>query len=162
MTFFEWLVKKTGEIEAFNHFISIIASFFSVLGIIIAIILLIITIKQISTAAKNLKASTIYSIAKDGRELRTEIARMVRNSDFNYGYVFNYIHSVWHQRRLGTLDNRMWTPIENEVCIFLRDNPEADSYWNADTKKLFDGEFVKYVEKASQNQECKDRKGGLP
>ena len=160
MGFFDWLKEKDDKIKGFSDFISIIASFFSILGIIIAIILLVITINQISTAAKNLKASTIYSIAKDGRELRKQINELIEKKKFNYGYVFNYVHSAWHQKRLGTLDDRMWTPIENEICQFLRDNPKANSYWNDDTRKLFDPEFVEYLEKVGERPECRGKKGG--
>jgi len=155
MGFFKWVIEKENEIKAFNDFISIIASF-------VAILLLCIAIYQIYIAAKNLKANTIYSIAKDGRELRTEITKMVKNNDFNYGYVFNYLHSVWHQKRFCTLDDRMWASIENEICQFLRDNPQANSYWNDDTRKLFDSKFVKYIERVGEKPECKDRKGGSP
>jgi len=158
MCFFSWLEQKENGIRRFNNFISIIASFFAVLGVIIAIILLIISINQISIAAKNIRAGTIYSIAKDGRELRKEINKMVKNGEFNYGYVFNYVHSVWHQKRLEILDDRMWIPIENEVCLFLRKNPEANYYWNEETRKLFDADFVEYIEKIGEK--CGKEKGG--
>ncbi len=58
MGFFHWLKDKENKIKRFGDFISIIAS-------CAAILLLVITILQISNAAENLKANTIYSIAKD-------------------------------------------------------------------------------------------------
>ena len=153
MGFFDWLKDKENKIKRFGDFISIIAS-------CAAILLLVITILQISNAAENLKANTIYSIAKDGRELRAQVSKMIKSNDFNYGYVFNYVHSVWHQKRLGTLDGRLWMPIENEICLFLRKNPEANSFWNDDTIKLFDPKFVEYIKKVGKRPECKGKKGG--
>jgi hypothetical protein len=153
MGFFNWLKNKEDTIKRFNDIFSIFASS-------AALILFVITIIQLSDASNNLKANTIYSIAKDGRELSENISKMVKNNEFNYGYVFNYVHSVWHQKRLGTLDNRLWMPIENEVCLFLAHNPEANSYWNKDTKKLFDPEFVDFIEKVGEREECKGKKGG--
>jgi len=153
MCFFNWLKEKEEEIKVFSNFISIVASF-------VAIGLLIITLIQISTAAKTLKANTIYSIAKDGRELRKQINELIEKKKFNYGYVFNYVHSAWHQKRLGTLDERMWAPIENEICQFLRDNPKANNYWDDDTRKLFDPKFVEYIKKVVERPGCKGIKGG--
>ncbi|MBU4501187.1 MAG: hypothetical protein KKA79_01230 [Nanoarchaeota archaeon] len=153
MCFFDWLKDKENTIKRFGDFISIIAS-------CAAIILLVITIFQISNAADNLKANTIYNIAKDGRELSAQISEMIKSNNVKYGYVFNYVHSVWHQKRLGTLDYRMWTPIENETCLFLAQNPNAISYWNDDTRKLFDPKFVEYIKKVGERPECKTKKGG--
>lgn len=153
MGFFDWLKKNEKEVKVFSDFISIFASF-------AVIFLLAITILQVSKAADNIKANTIYSIAKDGRELRKQINELIEKKKFNYGYVFNYIHSGWHQKRLCTLDDRMWAPIENEICQFLRDNPKANSYWNDDTKKLFDPEFVEYLKKLGERPECGGKKGG--
>ena len=71
MGFFDWLKDKENKIKRFGDFISIIAS-------CAAILLLVITILQISNAAENLKANTIYSIAKDGRELRAQVSKMIK------------------------------------------------------------------------------------
>jgi hypothetical protein len=153
MCFFDWLNDKADTLKSFGEFISIIAS-------CAAIILFVITLLQISNAADNLKANTIYSIAKDGRELSAQISEMIKKNDIKYGYIFNYMHSVWHQKRLDTLDDRLWTPIENEICLFLANHPKADSYWNDDTKKLFDPKFVEYIKKVGERPDCKSKKGG--
>lgn len=66
MRFLAWLLDKKDAVSAFTDIFSLFAS-------VTALVLLVVTICHISSASNTLKANTIYSIAKDGRELRIQI-----------------------------------------------------------------------------------------
>ena len=158
MGFSNWLQVNEQGMKRFESFVSIVASFSAIVGVIIALFLLYLTKKDISTTAKNIRAGTIYSIARDGRELNIKLTK----KEVGVGAVHNYLHSVWHQKRLGILDERVWSPIENEICAFLRDTPDARSYWDKETRSFFDSDFVAWIEEIQNRPECKPNKGGTP
>lgn len=158
MGFLNWLQVSEQGMKRFESFISVVASFFMIGGVIIALRLLYVTKENIDTTAKNIRAGTIYNIAKDGRELNIKLTK----EEVAVGAVYNYLHSVWHQKRLGILDERVWSPIENEICAFLRDTPDAWSYWDKETRSFFDTDFVAYIEEIQNRPECKPKKGGTP
>ena len=147
-----WLQQNEDGLRRYNSFFAILASVFTIIGSIIALFLLWTAKQQITITAKSIQASTMYSIAKDGRELR---AQLFDEKEVDYGLVYNYLHSCWHQKRLGFLDEATWEPIENEICGFLRTFPDALSYWDEETKKYFHGVFVSYVEQLGKKPECK-------
>ena len=131
--------------------ISAIASSLTAIGIIVAILALAVTFYQLDTTADNIKASTVYTIGKDGRE----IAQQFKKKNVGVGYLFNYIHAAWHQKRLGTLDDRLWKPIENEICAFLKHEQTVERYWKGANKMFFDPGFVRYIDRLRNTPECK-------
>jgi hypothetical protein len=154
--FNKWLEVKEKQTTRFECFLSIVVSFFTIAGTVIALIMLYLTIGQISSASRNIQANTIYSIAKDGRDLNVKY----ENKEVGVGAIYNYLHSVWHQKRLGTLDEVMWGPIENEICAFLRDVPESRCYWTDETKGFFDKDFVAYIQAMTDKDACRPKQGG--
>ena len=147
-----FLKDHENGLDRYQKFTSVIASIFTIIGVIVAAILLWTTLSQIKTTNKIIRASTIYTLAKDGRELNKQL---LSNNDLDMGLAYNYLHSFWIQRRFGILDEETWIPIQNEICGFLKANPEALSYWDDETKKYFNVKFVKYIEDLGKKPECR-------
>jgi len=109
-----------------------------------------ITLSNLSDASKNIRASTLYNIAKDGRSLAKDLSAGTAGP----GFVFNYVQSVFYQKELGTLDDELWIPITNEFCDYIKDDPKVKGYWIADKKKLFGSKFVIFADTMMQREDC--------
>ena len=152
MSLSAWLQQHGDGLERYNNFFAIFASVFTIIGTVIAIFLLWAAKEQISLTAKSIQSSTSYSFAKDGRELNEQL---FAGNAVKVGVVYNYLHSGWHQKRLGFLDEQLWGPVENEICGFLRTIPEALSYWDKETEKYFHIDFINYIKQVGKRTECK-------
>lgn len=148
----DWLKQHEEILKHYNDFFSILGSIAAVIGIIVALSLLWATKQQISNTANYLHANTLYSIAKDGREIGKAL---LKGEEVEFSLVYNYLHSSWIQKHLGILDEFTWRPIENEICSFLRDFPDALAYWDEETKKYFHSDFVNYIEQVGKKPECR-------
>src|SRR5882724_8004528 len=103
---------------------------------------------QLRQASKQIEASTIYQIQKDGRQLLGSLNQ--DSSIFNYIYKYKdgtkynqdvvsraerkiveltqYFSSVFNQRRNGIISDPYWTTFNEEICHFFRIRPDT-RFW---------------------------------
>lgn len=138
-----WLVHNAPRIAAIKDIVTIFVTPFALLSIVIAI-------SQLAATNNSIKSNTVYQITHEGREISREIAKS-RPLQNNTGMFFNFIHSVWHQHRLGTIDEDIWKPFTEEVCQLLKER-DVSGYWNETNKRLFSTDFVNFIEE--QRKQC--------
>ncbi|MDP2334810.1 MAG: hypothetical protein Q8M19_29375 [Reyranella sp.] len=138
---------------------------FQTLGILGAMVGLFLTYGQLSAAngqieqAKNaLRASTIFSIQKDGRELIQSISaepkvyRLIFEFDksadadaetqlkarVRIGQLINFYASMFNQYQAGAVDGRFWKTGLAELCVVLS-TPVGSAAWREITSKGQEG-----------------------
>lgn len=131
------LVRNAPRIAAIKDLVTIIVTPFALVSLLIAI-------GQLAATNNSIKSNTVYQITHEGREISREIAKS-RPLQNNTGMFFNFIHSVWHQHRLGTIDDDIWKPFTEEVCQLLKER-DVTGYWNEANKKLFSTDFVVFID----------------
>lgn len=109
---------------------------------------LLIAAWQLHEASKQIEASTIYQIQKDGRELLGSLNKdsLIFNYIYRYktGTKYNevvlsraerkiveltqYFSSVFNQKRNGIISDRYWTTFNEEICHFFRIEP-VSRFW---------------------------------
>lgn len=100
---------------------------------ITAVVALGFTVWSIQQNTATVQAQAIYMIQKDAREIakefevNPEVFRRLTAKNLDeeqltnntVGRLFNYYSSVYHQHRLGTLDDRLWSPFLREIGGFV-------------------------------------------
>jgi hypothetical protein len=109
----------------------------------IALVSIFIAICQLRTTAANIKSNTIYQISHEGREIAKTITPNMQENQI--GPVVNFMQSVWDQHQLGTYDEQLWEPFTEEVCQFLKNESNFDSYWHRSRKQFAVG-FGHFIE----------------
>lgn len=132
-----WLARHSACIAAVKDLVTILIA-------PIALVSLFVAIWQLRATSNSIKSNTVYQITHEGREIARELAK-ARPPSSNTGLIFNFIHSVWHQHRLGSIDEEIWRPFTEEVCQLLKER-DVTGYWNETNKKLFTPDFVEFID----------------
>ena len=107
--------------------------------------------KQLALTSNSIRSSTTFQISHEGREIARELSRLAADDSNRPGIVLNFMYSLWHQHRLGIIEDDIWIPYTQELCAFMR-RYELTRYWTAENQKLFAPEFVTFVNE--RGKEC--------
>jgi hypothetical protein len=109
---------------------------------------LMYTAWQIREGAKQIEASTIYTIQKDGREM---VGKAYQNADFvdyvwrsqenltdaqlsnaarEFGQIVQFYSSIYNQNRLGVMSDEAWQVAYEDLCGLL-ERPAARTMWTS-------------------------------
>lgn len=104
---------------------------------------------SLDRAALQLKGTTLYNVAKDGKALQ----RRYEKGDAIPGEVMSYLFSVFTLRAAQVLDERDWKPFESAICSFIKSGPNVQRDWD-EHKESYDAEFRALVERLKGSSKC--------
>jgi hypothetical protein len=148
-----WLRENADPIAAVKDIVTIIVAPFAVASLVFAGLTLYlassqlnIASSQLNTTANNMKGNMVYQLVRDGREINKELTSEMLNDRDKVGLALHFMHNVWYQNRIGTIDDIIWKPITNELCSFLR-RYEAGfaSFWTPANQAMYSREFVAFI-----------------
>jgi hypothetical protein len=159
-------------LRANQELFTAMGSLAAVAAVIVASYQLSQTNNQLQATRKQLEATTIYNIQKDGRELmvgaqrdsdvwnylmRYDAARepypeeVKDKADRQLWLIMQFYSSVFNQRRNGAISDLYWPDIERDFCNFLQ-KPAAKAFWYG---KVMPGAYDSYFREIGQ--ECLGR-----
>jgi hypothetical protein len=99
-------------------------------------------------ALRQIKAQTLYNISKDSRDLVISMHNTNRplSREEHVGILCNLYHSVYQQRKFGTLDRSQWGPFEEELKILVTEDG-FQTYWTLEKQQLFSHDYVQLINK---------------
>ena len=146
-----WLLTNAPLFVVLKDIVTIVAAF-------IAGVALIVAATQLRTTANSFKSNAIFQISREGRDLaRTLNAESLKDPKV-IGSVFNYLNLVWHQHRLGIIDEDIWRPMTAEMCFFIK-TQNVESYWTADNKQMYSEGFVNFIDNWSKTCQSELERG---
>jgi hypothetical protein len=155
----QWISKNQSVLVAIGSIGSLLCGIATLIGVIVASCSLTQTNKQ-------LEATTVYNIQKDGRELRQSIQADAALSDYFFRYnsnepyppelkakadrelaiIMQFYSSITNQRRDESISESFWTDFERDFCNFLHTIP-AKQYWD---QKVLPGAYDEYFKEVGQ------------
>lgn len=121
----------------------------SIISTLATIGLLGVAFHGLRATARQLEGSTLYALAKDGRELTAKRAA----HEVKAGQVLSYFFSARQLRRLGVIRESSWVPLRKALSEFLKKDPEAVQEWES-YKELYDDDFNKLVRTLREASKC--------
>jgi hypothetical protein len=155
----QWVHDNESAIIAIGSIGSLVCGIATLIGVIVAGCSLAQTNKQ-------LEATTVYNIQKDGRELLQSIQSDGALSDYLFRYnsaqsyppelkakadrelaiIMQFYTSISNQKRNGIISESFWADFERDFCNFLR-TPPAKQYWD---QKVLPGAYDDYFKEVGQ------------
>ena len=108
-----------------------------------AIATVVVAYYGLQDTARQLQATTIYNVAKDGKALQNRYLAGKADPD----EVMSYFYSVYRLYTSHVLDDTAWVPIRSALCRFGKDSAVKDvPKWWSQNKQLYDADFQKLVD----------------
>lgn len=136
-----WLKGNSDPVIAIGTFLQLVA-------LVVGVITLVLTKRQIEDAHDALRASTEFQIQRDGRELLsalppTTFQYIYRNqplsgenqleANIKIVEILNYYAAISRQGSAGVLDPEFWGATRREFCFFIG-HPNVKAIWDAGVK----------------------------
>ena len=101
--------------------------------------------------ARQLRGTTIYNIAKDGKALQKRYLTKGADPD----EVMSYFYSVFRLHTSHVLDEESWAPVRNALCRFSKDTTidNVPQWWDSH-KGLYDEDFRAMVDTLRGGKAC--------
>jgi hypothetical protein len=101
--------------------------------------------------AQQLRGTTIYNVAKDGKALQKRYLEKQADPD----EVMSYFYSVYRLYTSHVLDDGSWIPIRGALCRFSKDTTIQDvPQWWASHKGLYEADFRSEVDMLLGEASC--------
>lgn len=107
------------------------------------------TSTQIQAASDQIAGSTLYQVARDGRELMSQ-ARKGKAEDAD---VLSYFHATYLLHERGVLDSDGWIPLRRSYCYFIKGSETARAYL-AKYKDRYDPDFISFSSEFEGGATC--------
>ena len=146
-----------------------VSSIATVLTLLVAAAALFFTAAEIRQSIRVTKATKIYEIQKDAREVarqlltNNEMAKKILSKDIDpvraqTGQLFNFYSAVLQQKRLGTLDERLWKPFENELRTLVNSDA-GKAFWKEQQNagQYYDQQFAAIINELQAARDCSAR-----
>jgi hypothetical protein len=116
-----------------------------------AIATVLVAYYGLQDTARQLQATTIYNVAKDGKALQKRYLAKDADPD----EVMSYFYSAYRLYSSHVLDDAAWYPIQNALCRFSKDTTIRDiPQWWVGHKQLYDGDFRTLVDTLEGKTSC--------
>jgi len=143
--FLLWLAGAAGWLDKIKPYFEEYVNIFTGLGYLAVLFGIILTVTQIISAKKQIRAGISYRIHKDGRDIRNAIKdKIVKVIESPLSSKISpedeekarkairetlmYFSSVFHQYDFGNIDKSEWKLLKEQFLNFL-DNDRVGQYW---------------------------------
>ncbi|WP_027234260.1 hypothetical protein [Leisingera caerulea] len=107
------------------------------------------TSTQIEETGDQIAGSTLYQVARDGRELM----RQVRKGDAEDADVLSYFHATYLLHERDVLDEDGWIPLRRSYCYYIKGSETARAYL-AKYKDRYDPDFISFSSEYEGGATC--------
>jgi hypothetical protein len=155
----DWITRNQPLLIAIGSIGSLLCGLATLIGVLFAS-------WSITQATKQLEATTVYNIQKDGRELLQSFQADPELSDYFFRYnpnqsyppelkakadrelaiIMQFYSSITNQRRDESISEIFWLDFERDFCNFLNAAP-AKQYWD---QKVLPGAYDEYFKAVGQ------------
>ena len=142
MVYDSWWVRNSEIISAVSNIGTAVGAIMVAITLFVSFYQLRLAREQFRNAALSLRASTAFLIAQEGRNIKFLLRE---NPNSNAGFAFSFAHTAWYQHDIGALDNEIWSPIDAEICAFLK-NVDSEKFFTEERKRMYNSRFVAYIE----------------
>lgn len=132
-----------------KHWLDYVSLVVSTAVLLVAVLGFFLTWSQIRNATAQIEGSTLYQVARDGRDLMRE----QREGKAQPADILSYFHAAYLLHKREVIDEEGWAPIRRAYCNYLRNAKSAKQYLES-YRNYYDERFNEFSKPYEEGAEC--------